>query len=587
MSLRRLWVLAPLVGMSLAAPSLMLGLHAIDDPMHRRLVLGRLQGQGGADPWYDLFSLVGNDPESAEAERVGLRRPWYAYDGLSVRFLRPIAAVTHYVDHILWPDATWLMHLHSVLWYGIACACIALLGQRVNADPRVAWVGAFIYALDEAHAEPAAWIANRNGLIATVFASVALLLHHEGCRSSAIRPRVLALLFLGTALLSAEAAVGVLAFFFAHALWVDQRGLRARMASLLPVVCVTVGWFLLHRAMGYGARGSGFYLDPLADGRALLAAAPERALYLLRSQVAGMWTLADELPDVVLAPVRFAGEWVLLPALLVWSLLRVQRDRVLAFWLSGAIISMLPLLSVPPHERLLVISGIGWSMAFGSMAVAAWDRWSSLRGPGRLLPALALVLLAVVHGMFAPLAFVLEARSFGDGELDPALAAPVLDLRKGLEQAHVVVLNAPNQLHGAMIPLERARRGLPVARYHSVLGSTPHRVEVTRIDERTLDLSSPFGYLEDVFAAFWRSPSRPLPRRQPIRVHDYSAEVLWSIVDGRPQRIRFRFDRPLGDSGYRFIIWRGSAYEVFGFAPIGIHKSIPAVYDARPISTFP
>ncbi len=67
------------------------------------------------------------------------------------------------------------MHLHSLLWLGALVVAAALLYRRILGPTWVAGLAALLYAVDDAHAAPAAYIANRNALIATCFGVLCLL----------------------------------------------------------------------------------------------------------------------------------------------------------------------------------------------------------------------------------------------------------------------------------------------------------------------------------------------------------------------------------------------------------------------------
>ena len=48
-------------------------------------------------------------------------------ENFKVCFFRPLSTLTHWVDYLLWPDAPILMHLQSLMWFGILVLLTALL----------------------------------------------------------------------------------------------------------------------------------------------------------------------------------------------------------------------------------------------------------------------------------------------------------------------------------------------------------------------------------------------------------------------------------------------------------------------------
>jgi len=92
--------------------------------------------------------------------------PWWGSPDLHQAFLRYSSTLTMMLDYSLWPDHPALMHLHSLLWLSAAVLVAALLYREVLGATWIAGLAALMYALDGAHAVPAAYLANRNALIA-------------------------------------------------------------------------------------------------------------------------------------------------------------------------------------------------------------------------------------------------------------------------------------------------------------------------------------------------------------------------------------------------------------------------------------
>lgn len=85
-------------------------------------------------------------------------------------------------------------------------------------------------------------------------------------------------------LLSAEAAVGVGAYLLAYALFLDNDSWRNRFVSLAPYGIVPFAWWVVYNSLGYGTKGSGFYLDPVNETWRYLWSAIERSPILLLGQ---------------------------------------------------------------------------------------------------------------------------------------------------------------------------------------------------------------------------------------------------------------------------------------------------------------
>jgi hypothetical protein len=66
---------------------------------------------------FGLFSFINGDPERNRRAMDPGVIPWWTYDGMKYAFWRPLAEITHWIDHQLWPRSPALMHLQNVLWY--------------------------------------------------------------------------------------------------------------------------------------------------------------------------------------------------------------------------------------------------------------------------------------------------------------------------------------------------------------------------------------------------------------------------------------------------------------------------------------
>ena len=148
----------------------------------------------------------------------------------------------------------------------------------------MAGLAVLLFALDDAHAMAATWIANRNALIATTLGLLSLIAHHRWRRDGWKWGGIASAVCLALALLAGEAAVGAGRLPRSLGLHDGGRPRRRRIVSLLPtrdgVVCL--GFF--YRLANLGAHGSGLYLDP-GDGPSTFAAAIfQRAPILMMGQ---------------------------------------------------------------------------------------------------------------------------------------------------------------------------------------------------------------------------------------------------------------------------------------------------------------
>ena len=108
--------------------------------------------------------------------------PWFASPELRIDLWRPLASLATYIDHV-WSYSATLAHIHSLIWFA---ACVWLVGRLYRRILGPGWVAALatlLFAVDEAHALPVTWAADRSTLMATAFGIGALLGHVQWRRS--------------------------------------------------------------------------------------------------------------------------------------------------------------------------------------------------------------------------------------------------------------------------------------------------------------------------------------------------------------------------------------------------------------------
>lgn len=159
---RRLpWVLAAF-GIVLTLPSLFIG-WAMDDHVLRYASAG---GEGISSELYKptgLFGFLG-DPEVVRSLKERGSLPWWTADGFLLAFWRPLSSLTHWIDFRLWPENPLLMHLQSVLFYGLLVFVVTHLYRQTLTPVWVAGLAALLFAVDDAHGQAVAWIsASRSG----------------------------------------------------------------------------------------------------------------------------------------------------------------------------------------------------------------------------------------------------------------------------------------------------------------------------------------------------------------------------------------------------------------------------------------
>ena len=268
-----------IAGLSLFWPSLEQGLYA-DDFVAKAMIDGTFAAPRGP---LDLFNFASGQADDVTAlKRLG-SVPWWAPPDFRVSFMRPLSSALWHLDRALFGDWYVGYHLHSLFTW-VLLACVAALFYRSLLPPRIGLIALPFLALDHSLHFPTVWLSNRGGLYATAW--VARPARTFGPRTG--QPSMLALsallcviaLALASGVSDARYVLAIRGFIPAA-----PRPERARDGGLAlkrsrPRRC----WrdlLLLRTRLGYGATGSGAYVDPTDETALFLLALVGRVPVLI------------------------------------------------------------------------------------------------------------------------------------------------------------------------------------------------------------------------------------------------------------------------------------------------------------------
>ena len=559
------------LGLVLLSPSLGTGLVA-DDYLHALMLRDDPGLRGLHHQSLDLFRFADGQPETARALIDEGVFPWWVDPRALLAFFRPLASLSHALDHWLWPSQPALMHLHSLAWYGVLIAVVGMTLRQLGVSRRGASLALLLFAIDDAHAPSVGWIANRNAIIALCFALPALVVHHRQRRAGFVHGFWLGPLLLTIGLCGGEGALCVLGYLIAYAACLDVGPWHVRFGSLVPYVVVVVSWKLCCLQLGYGASGSGLYVDPLADPIGFARAACERfpvlSLGLFLGPFADFWELYP-----LLAPglrVVVLGLGVLGLGLLALALRPLwRRDVRVEFWTTGTLLCLLPMCATFPHDRLLLGPSVGGMVLVAALLEAAWVRRS------QPVAALGLTVLAGVHLVAAPVLAPLRAAQVGRfsdllRETDASLPAS-----EHIGDQTLVLLNPPLDPFAAYLPVYREVEHIPRPRQQLWLATGTSDVYVASLDAHTLLVRPDGGFLNSSMQRMLRGPTPRFEIGQRVPLDGASVLVTEVTDDGRPLQVAVRFERMLADPSLIWMRWQHDRYEPFRLPAVGNGVLLP------------
>ena len=563
-----------LLAVALTSPSLWSGYYQ-DDHLIRLRFQGfpNLPGVKGAV--LDTCVFGDGDPEQNHVRMERGILPWWTTENWKIAFWRPLCSLTHWADWRLFGDRAWLMHLHSILWYGLLVYVLVLLYKRLLMPPWVAGLAGLLFLLDAAHALPVGWIATRNAALSSVFI-VLVLYFHDRWRRDAWQPGMpAALVALALGLLGSEATVASGAYLAAYALFVDRAPWPKRIGSLLPYLLVVVAWRVVYDALGYGVNGTLLYVDPLHQplefARDILRYLPVLLFTQFAASDPAIWSFLPPLGIWIYLSV--ASVFLCTVAYVLWPLLR--GDRVARFWALGMVLSALPVCTTIPQGRELMNPSIGaMALVAQFLAFRASPRPENEPRGYRMLAGGFVGLWVFLHLILSSISLPLNSYTAPTkAEQLAARLNATAPSDTAIRNQTLVTVSTPADLLAATLPIMRAVANEPVPQYGRVLSAAVRHLEITRTDERTLRLRMDNGFMTRPWCQVFRNPiTHPMKKGDTIRLTGLTVEVTEVTNDGRPIEALFRFDVPLEDPSLRWVVFKDMAY--IPFTPPAIGKTV-------------
>ncbi len=559
----------------LALPSLTVSL-AGDDYFHRMILLSRGELGAALDPSFDLFSFVPEDHRALMVAQGAV--PWWSDPAMRIALARPITALTHRADYALWPDNFVLQHVHSLLWFGLGVALVACLYRRVHGLTATAGIAGLLFAVEDSHALPAGWLANRNALLCLVFGTVLIHGHIRWREEGKPSHLLAALLALTLGLGSGEAALGGLAYVAAWQFTEERRTWVARLLPLLPYATIVLIWRALYNRAGFGTMGSALYVDPGREPLAFLVQAPQRLPLLMVAQwlqaPIDLWLFLPGSLQRLAVLVATAATLGL--AALLFDVAR--RERLARFWLLGMSLALVPVCAAFPMDRLLVFAGVG---AFGAMALLFRDLgvwpWRAVTRPSWRRSAA--ILLLVLHVPVAAVLLIGRSAAFRQVGLLTARGSRESPAEPETRDQTFIYVNGNDFLVIYAWIIREAEASPFGPRRVAQLSSLFSTGVVYREDANTLVVRSRGGFLRYSVDQVMASATRRFHAGERIERPDYTVEIRAITEGGRPLEVAFRFRNTLEDRAYRWLYWSKLHVAEFTLPAVGQSVTLSGLID--------
>ena len=582
--------------------------------------------EAGQPSWWNIFCFAEGGAEANLARIDRGLLPWWSSETLRFNFLRPVSAVTHWLDYQLWPGTPWAMHVHSVSWYLLTVFLCHRLYRRFTTATWAAGLAAVMFAFDDIHAITVTWIANRNHLVACVFTLIAFACHvFWRLQGRAFFGWASCGLFL-VALLAGEAAVAFGAFVIAWATAIEtDRSLRRRLIGIVPSLMTGFVWLMFYRASGFGSSGSGGYVDPASEPLSFLVACLERIPTFLASLSGASsadlsYTFFDGLGRNVLFSYNVLA--TLLAAVVVVPFLR--QDRATRFWSISLVLSLLPLSAAYPFDRVLLLASVSSHGLIARVLELLFHQRASvvakpsdtnamrecgsqpLNGQDGLLPPSVefvsdpgqirapsskiwrcLAYLVASFWLFSHLPYStclmpLRSGMFVEYGRRIRAAAQSECLEKSVSSdKNVILINPPDTFFLWHFSAIRHHSGQVTPQRTWSLGTGLVGLELRRVDDVTLEVTVIGHLLNHPTARLFRHAREPLNRGWTRELSGITYEVTEASPNGQPVTFRIRCEQSLDSGRYLWLRWGDEEFVPCVLPGIGESVSIdPVIQNA-------
>jgi hypothetical protein len=532
-------------------------------------------------PW-DMFNFVGESAVARNALLDSGRLPWWAAPDIHLAVFRPLSSLLVYADFALLDGERHpaRMRWHSFFWWLMLLAPVSALYARWLPGPAAA-LALGLYAVDDAHVYPVAWIANRSEIVSVSLVAWALWadLASRTSRHGALL-RVLAGLLVAMGLLAGEHAFAPLCYIFVLALWEPQRPLHERALRVLPYALIAGGYTVWRTSLGYGVAGSAFYIDPATEPLRFLSTAAIRYPLLLADLTFGMpaewwswgspWGKYKWLQRIVprswlgiaaLQSVQVAAGVVacVLCIVAIWRLGRAPAGAVsrrLSVLLLGALIGLIPLTGTAAMSRLTVAPAIAFD------AAAAYLLWRLAQYVLQRGPALQRVFASVLVLLIMQVHVVRAAELSQDGSRYLAdISRTQLNWVKRTDfgmpvpkDRHIIIVSAHDMASQYCLPyVMHATRHFMLETAHLLSPAADNAHVLTRPASNQLRLDFPDPLEGAPFVPMvYRRPGLTFYPGQSFSNRVFSV-LVETVRNGEPSRLLFTFHANLNDPRYIFL----------------------------------
>jgi hypothetical protein len=549
--------------------------------------LGILEGVSSST-WLgpmDVYTLADGDPVHMRTLKDSGAFQWFWNPEFKAKFFRPLSSVLLIVDHAIFGLNPIGYSIHNLLWFAALIIAAGFLMQRA-VPGRISSLTIVIFSISGIHWYVVYWTAARHIIVAASIGLWSLLAYTKWREQGWKKGRIISIIGILLSLLAGEAALGVLAYFFAYELLATDDALTQKLKNLLPFIILTVAYLIVYTSLGYGAYGGSGYLNPVSAPLEFLLAFPGRFLALAGSMIVGGHAELWMFPSIRLYMILIAVLIIILLSILFKKVSSLNGDRTrlhpgtnenrhpptaqligsprrgIRWMLLGSVFSLIPFTAASPGARCLVVPFVGSAVVI-SFVLYYW--WKSVRKlPGLKIRFLNIFcwLLLFIHFVFAPIQRFVGpafAKNVFVNRLESVLEKTEFNHQQPPQK--IVLVTVPDFSIGLHSFYYRKLNREPMPESWWVLSWENCAHRVYRSNSNTFELELINGSINRPF----------LKKGTVIELTGMAVTVLKADNDGA-KCIEFRFDCSLDDPSLKFLAWIDGGLKGIQMPPVG--KSI-------------
>ncbi len=535
-------------------------------------LVAQLSGQsyGSQKSVLNLYDLIQPDLVHHYPEVV----PWWTSPSMQLRFLRPLASLSLYLDYLMWGKVSLGFHLTNVLVHCASCLVIFFLGRLLFRETMAALSAALIFAYHPCVVFGVQWVADRNGLLSLFFGVLGLYLHIRFRQEVRRRWEIAAWLCFVLTFLSKESGAVFLAGYAAYDIFVWRKEHPEQWSGIIRLgwyylaFCLPLFIFIVYFSMsGYGIVGRYTVFHEGWPVTHLLAHMAKNVFLYLIALLFIFVPVSNRIGEVLferpLVLLSFMA-MVVLAAILMYPAFkqRLFRDGRYSFLVVWLLAILMPLLSISPSNRYLYPA----VAPFGLFMGAFLSRVKRTRGFGRFTTIVFVALILYFTAVPIAMTNILSATLKNDYGMQSRIVQETLSYieeERPSAPLDVVFINLPYSwlIFGFQFAFDfQVGKGI-VRTFPLTVSKDVAAVEI--LGDRTFRIQA--GKRPFLGSEYERMFMTEMVNREGFTVsHPLFKATIEKVVDGHITSILFDFTRPFSDPHMRFFfIKKGTVYPVF------------------------